>query len=161
MAAIAAGDNIPPSLHDFKALPELTNAQMSEFYWDSPHKQILTDFKATVSEVHDGDTITVATEFRDFGTKIRFARIDTKELNEGGSNAGDYTRDRLLGKSIDVLIDKDNRVGKYGRLIGEIIVGGINLNDELVRIGLAKPFSQRGEGKLPNTEKEFNLRQWF
>lgn len=147
--------------HDFTAFPELTNAQMQEFYFDSPHKQIVEGFRAVVEKVHDGDTITVRTDFRDFAFPIRFARIDSKELSEGGSEAGDYMRDKIEGQSIEVLVDKDNRVGRYGRLIGEIMFKGMNMNDEMMRIGLATPFGQRNEGKLPNLDKELNLRKWF
>lgn len=147
--------------HDFKAFPELTNAQMTEFYFSSPHKQIVDSFKAEVIRVHDGDTITVRTNFRDFDFPIRFAFIDTKELSEGGAEAGDYLRSRIEGEGIEVIVNKDNRVGRYGRLIGEIIHRGINMNQEMMNVGLAVPFSQRGEGKLPNLDKELNLRKWF
>ena len=147
--------------HNFTAFPELTNAQMQEFYFDSPHKQIVDDFRAEVIRVHDGDTITVRTSFRDFDFPIRFAKIDTKELSEGGSEAGDYLRGKIEGQSIEVIVDKDNRVGRYGRLIGEIIFKGINMNQEMINVGLAVPFGQRNEGKLLNLDKEFNLRQWF
>jgi len=34
--------------HDFKANPELTNAEMNTFYFESPHKQIVRDFDAKV-----------------------------------------------------------------------------------------------------------------
>ena len=147
-------------MHDFKANPELRDSEM-DLYFQSPHKQIFADFHAKCVKVHDGDTITVRVDWRDFDFPIRFARIDTKELSEGGSNAADYTRERLEGKNIEVLINPDNRVGKYGRLIGDIIVGGINLNDELMRVGLATPFAQRGEGQLPNLNKELRIEKWF
>lgn len=147
--------------HDFTAFPELTNAQMQEFYFDSPHKQIVESFRAEVIRVHDGDTITVRVPWRDFDFPIRFAKIDTKELSEGGGEAGDYMRSKIEGEGIEVLVDKDNRVGRYGRLIGTIMHKGINMNQEMINIGLAVPFSQRGEGKLPNLDKELNLRKWF
>ena len=147
--------------HDFKAFPELTNAQMQELYFESPHKQIVEDFRAEVITVHDGDTITVRTNFRDFDFPIRFAHIDTKELSEGGVEAGDYMRSQIEGRNIEVIVDAENRVGRYGRLIGEIMFNGINMNDDMIRRGLAVPFERKGEGKLMNIEKELNLKQWF
>lgn len=147
--------------HDFNAFPELTNSQMQEFYFDSPHKQIVENFRAEVVRVHDGDTITVRTDFRDFDFPIRFAGIDTKELSEGGESAGDYMRSKIDGRSIEVLVDKDNRVGRYGRLIGEIMFNGTSMNQEMMNIGLATPFSRRGEGKLMNIEKELNIKKWL
>lgn len=147
--------------HDFNAFPELTNSQMAEFYFDSPHKQIVDNFRAEVVKVKDGDTIQVRTTFRDFDFPIRFANIDTKELSEGGDEAAEYMRERLTGQSIEVIVNKDNRVGRYGRLIGEIMWKGQNMNEELKRVGLATPFDQRGRGKLPNLDKELNTKQWF
>lgn len=147
--------------HDFKRFPELTNAQMQEFYFDSPHKQIVTSFRGTVAKVKDGDTISVSTTFRDFDTTVRFGLIDTKELSEDGDEAKEYVRRRIEGKLVDILVDPENRVGRYGRLIGEVFVEGINLGQELINMGLATPFSQRNEGKLPNLKKELNIRQWL
>lgn len=147
--------------HDFRRFPELTNAQMSEFEFASPHIQIKRSFRGTVNTVHDGDTITVDTVFRDFPTKVRFGLIDTKELSEEGGEAKEYVRRRIEGKLVEILVDPENRVGRYGRLIGEVIIEGINLGQELINIGLATPFSQRNEGKLPNIKKELNLRKWF
>lgn len=147
--------------HDFKAFPELRDEQFTELYFQSPHKQIVESFRAEVVRVHDGDTITVRVPWRDFDFPIRFAFIDTKELSEGGGEAGDYLRSKIEGESIEVIVDKENRVGRYGRLVGEIIHKGINMNQEMIDIGLAVPFSQRGEGKLPNLDKELNLKKWF
>ena len=147
--------------HDFKAFPELTDAQMTEFYFQSPHKQIVEDFRATVIKVHDGDTCTVRTDFRDFDFPIRFARIDTKELNAGGHDARDWAKSRLEGKNITVGIDKKNRVGRYGRLIGEIILDGMNINDEEMRMGIATPFAQKNEGKITDINATLDMKQWF
>ena len=69
---------------DFVRFPELTNAQMGLYYFDSPHKQIGEDFFATVVNVHDGDTIRVKTDFRDFTFPIRFSNILAAELKEKG-----------------------------------------------------------------------------
>ena len=51
--------------HDYKAFPELSNTQMQELQFTSPHVQITEDFTAIVVKVHDGDTITLQTDFRD------------------------------------------------------------------------------------------------
>jgi endonuclease YncB( thermonuclease family) len=67
-------------MHNFKDFPELTNAQMSDFYFDSPHKQITADFRALVVKVHDGDTITLRVEWRNFDFPLRFLDINAPEL---------------------------------------------------------------------------------
>lgn len=136
--------------HDFKANPELFDSQMSELYFRSPHKQIFEDFNCTCVKVHDGDSITVNWNERDFNFPLRFAKIDTKELSEGGKEAKEWLKERIEGKNINVEIDKDNRVGKFRRIIGTVIHNGINVNEELVREGLAIPFGQKNEGEIIN-----------
>lgn len=54
-----------------------------------------------------------------------------------------------------VIIDRNNRVGKYGRLLGSILSNGLQVGDASVRAGFAKPFSQRDEGKIPDIERVF------
>ena len=139
---------------DFKNHPELTDAQMAEFYWLSPHKQINEDFRARVVQVHDGDTITVQWDERDFDFPIRLALINAPELNERlGHSSGDWLRTLLLGEMVDIIINKKNRVDKYGRLIGEIFHRGMNINQVLVMMGRATPFWQQDEGQIPEIEE--------
>jgi endonuclease YncB( thermonuclease family) len=130
---------------NFETKPELPNSQMAAEYFNSPHKQITEDFVAEVIRVHDGDTITVRTNFRDFDFPIRFAGIDTKELAEGGDEARKWTENLIGGETIDVLIDANNRVGKYGRLIGTIVFHGMNINELMVLQGMAVTFENRDE----------------
>lgn len=132
--------------HDFVSFPELTNAQLETLEWQSPHEQIKADFWAEVVRVHDGDTVTLRTFFRDFNFPVRLADIDTRELSEGGGAARDWLANILVGADVLVLVDPGNRVDKYGRLIGRILYNGVVVNEELVQLGLAVPFNQRKEG---------------
>ena len=134
--------------HDFQKNPELRDSQMAELYFSSPHKQIFESFNARCIRVVDGDTISVEWQERDFPFKIRLAEIDARELSEEGQEAKDWVRSRIEGENIRVEIDKNNRVGKFGRLLGTIMHKGISINDELIRNGLALPFDQRNEGKI-------------
>jgi len=101
------------------------------------------DYPATVVAVYDGDTITVdiGLGLGVFlkGQRIRLNRIDTPEMRgpdkARGKVSRDYLRSRILGKSVTIQTDKD-KTGKFGRLLGEVILDGVNLNDELVRKGL-------------------------
>ena len=106
---------------------------------------MLYTYKATVTDVHDGDSITCMIDLG-FGVnlhkaKIRLARINAQEINTTDNKlalqARSWLRDRLLDKAITLETHKD-RKGKYGRYIGEVWLGGVNLNDELVRQGLAQ-----------------------
>ena len=137
--------------HDFRKFPELTNEEMQFYYWESPHVQIMEDFEAEVVKVHDGDTITVRTNFRDFDFPVRFLDTNAPELNEeGGHESQAWLENKLLREMVTVSIDRSNRVGKFGRLLGNIIHSGMNVNEESVRMGWATPFDQRNEGKIEN-----------
>lgn len=116
-------------VHDFKLFPELTNNQMNFYYWDSPHRQITEGFIGKVEKVTDGDTIRVATDFRDFLTTIRFANINAPEMSEGGLESKAWLEEKVLGEEVYIKINPDNRVGKFGRIIGEVFLDGINLNE--------------------------------
>jgi len=147
--------------HDYKNYPELTNKQLDEIGFTSPHTQITRDFRATVVKVHDGDTVTLKTDFRDFVFPLRLLGIDTKELSEGGEDVAAWVKDRLEGEEVDIIIDSDNRVGKYGRLLGKVFHRGMDLGDELMMLGMATPFEKKGEDKIPSIGKLFAVKQWF
>ena len=113
----------------------------------------LYNYKAVVTRVYDGDTITV-----DFdlglgiwckGQKIRLYGIDTPELRGSERKAGlesrDWLREKILDKTVYIKTIKD-RKGKYGRWLGEIwLINPLNaeprhtsLNQTMVEIGLAE-----------------------
>ncbi len=148
-------------MHDFKKFPELRNNQMNELYFQSPHKQITEDFIGEVVKVIDGDTIRVKTEFRDFETVIRLANIAAAELSEAGGERSKKKLEELIsGEEIQVMINPKNRVGKWGRIIGEIFSNGINVNEEMIRENFATSFDNRKEGMLPSFEslmEEFGI----
>ena len=129
-------------VHDFKKFPELTNNQMQFYYFDSPHKQITEGFIADVVKVIDGDTIRVKTNFRDFNFPIRFANINAPELKKGGLESASWLKSQLLNKEVYIKIDSTNRVGKFGRLIGDIILGGQSMSDLSLMLGYSVPFGQ-------------------
>ena len=147
--------------HDYKRFPELSKSQLAEFGFTSPHKQITEDFSAEVVRVHDGDTVTVSVDFRDFDFPIRFLDIDARELNEGGEDAKDFVKRRIEGRVVEIKINPDNRVDKFGRLLGYIIAGGLNVGEELLMRGLAVPFAKKDEGKLPDLNKELSVKRWL
>ena len=147
--------------HDYKAFPELTDSQLEQLQFTSPHKQITEDFKATVVKVHDGDTITLRTDFRDFDFPLRFLDIDSPELSEGGEEAREWLKSKLLNQTVQILIDSKNRVGKYGRLLGKVLFNGLNVAEEELALGLAKPFGRKNEAQVPNNNYYFNTKQWF
>jgi len=128
--------------HDFKQWPELTNHQMQFYYWESPHKQILEDFNAKVIRVKDGDTIQVQTDFRNFDFPVRLARIDAFELEEGGLAGAKWLASEILGEDVLILIDPKVRVGKFGRIIGDVIHMGRSMSDTSLELGYSVIFQR-------------------
>lgn len=122
--------------HNWKRYPEVLFS--NDEWYESPHQQITEDFDALVVKVVDGDTIRVTTNFRDFEFPIRFLGINAPEMNEPrGKEIKEWLENKILGKKIRVEIDINNRVGKYGRLLGKIIFQGSDLNEELLFSGRA------------------------
>ena len=148
-------------MHDFKRFPELTNSQMDFYYFESPHKQIFEDFRAKCVKVTDGDTINVKWNERDFDFPIRFWGINAKEMNEGGGEAKSWLKNIIEGEEVDILIDKKNRVGKYGRLIGKVVHRGMDMGEWMLREGMVTTFENRNEGKVPDINKLTRIKQWF
>jgi len=146
--------------HDYKNYPELTNREIDEEGFSSPHKQYTEDFRATCVKVHDGDTITLQTEDRDFTFPLRFLELDAPEMNNGGEEARDFVKGLILYEEVEIKIDKNNRVGKYGRLLGKVVSRGLDIAQAEIRLGYAQPFGQKLEGEVPNTNKFFSLKQW-
>lgn len=115
-------------------------------------------YNATVLDVHDGDTISVDIDLRrwrlklnvDVGfdlrvengrllyrTKVRLYGINTPELpTPEGVAAGDYVRNRLVGKEVRLVTYKD-RKEKYGRYLATVYEGGTSVNADLVAKGMA------------------------
>lgn len=145
---------------DFVANPELRDSQLDLYYWESPHKQIFENFTAHCVKVHDGDTITLRWQERDFDFPLRFAEINTKELNEGGDEAREFLRTRIENEEVDIEINKKNRVDKYGRLLGKVRHRGLDMGETMISMGLATPISQKGEGQFPALAKLFQVKEW-
>ncbi len=134
---------MPP--HDFKRFPELSNSQMQLYYFDSPHKQILENFTAKVVKVTDGDTIRVEWDERDFDFPIRIHNLAAPELDErGGPESQSWLEDRILGKMVEILLSRQ-RVEKWGRLLADVIHGGMRMSSESIINNHGVPWSERDQ----------------
>ncbi len=148
--------------HNFKDFPELPNSKFDTDYVNSPHRQIVEDFQATVVKVHDGDTLTVSWTERDFNFPIRIVNIDAKELNEPrGHEQRDFLKGFIEGELVQIIVDPDNRVEKWGRLLADIMHRGLLVSELMLNTNNAVPFDDRKLDELPNIDKEFNPKQWF
>lgn len=94
-------------------------------------------YKAIVTNVHDGDTITVDIDLGLYVTlrdnKIRLYGINAPELSNKplGQQSTKALADRILGKEITIQTFKDSKE-KYGRWLGLIFLDGENINEWLV-----------------------------
>ena len=141
--------------HDFKRFPELTNSQMAFYYFDSPHQQITEDFWARVIDVHDGDTIRVEVDFRDFSFPIRFSNILAAELDEkGGPESQSWLESQILGEEVEIIVNKNNRVEKWGRLLGQVRHKGFDMGELSIQNDKSTNLT---EEKEPIFQELFNL----
>ena len=109
----------------------------------------LYNYRAKCTNVIDGDTIDADV---DLGfdvwikTRFRLLGIDTPETYGVKKESAEYaagmlakarTTELMLGKLITVVTEKD-RTEKYGRYLATVYVDGVNVNETLIKEGLAK-----------------------
>jgi micrococcal nuclease len=105
-----------------------------------PSHAALRTVEGIVTKVADGDTITVVTAE---GTKLRtrLYGIDAPEIRHGKKPGQPYGEDAkralsrmVLGKKMRLdIIDVD----RYKRMVAMVFLNGKNVNEEMVRLGLA------------------------
>jgi len=90
--------------------------------------------KLTVVEVSDGDTLKLSD-----GKIFRLYGVNAPEVKEPYfEEAKAFTQNLVLGKEINFEQEENYKVDKFGRELGYVLVGRVNLNIELVRNGLAR-----------------------
>ena len=107
------------------------------------------EYNATLDRVIDGDTVDAMIDLG-FDTwvhkRIRLQGIDapetrTRDLDEKAQ--GFVTKDRLtdlLEAADGVFVLQSHGVGKYGRCLGTIVIENENINELLIREGLAEVY---------------------
>jgi micrococcal nuclease len=97
-----------------------------------------------VVKVYDGDTITIATYFHDkvYRFSVRLNGIDSPEIK--GPNKADavISRDALSALVMNkVVVLKNVKTEKYGRLLADVYMNGVNVSDWMLKAGHAVPYS--------------------
>ena len=96
-----------------------------------------------VVNVHDGDTITLATYVNDklYKFSVRLRGIDCAEIRttnaiekECAELAKKETSELVMGKYVDL---ENVNIDKYGRLLADVIVNGTNVSHHLLQRRLA------------------------
>jgi endonuclease YncB( thermonuclease family) len=101
-----------------------------------------------VTRVYDGDTFRAVGH--DIEIKVRLAGIDAPEMsrkkNESGqpfsTKAKQFLSGMILNKEVDI---EGYGIDRYGRQLAVVFVGGMDVNLELVKAGLAEVY----KGKPP------------
>jgi micrococcal nuclease len=97
--------------------------------------QNINSSSCEVLKIYDGDTMTLQCPGEPEKTKVRLYCIDTAEMKQKpwGTEARDHLRG-IAGKTVELVeIDKDH----YGRIVGEVYNGDVNLNLAQVQAGKA------------------------
>ena len=86
------------------------------------------------TKVVDGDTI-----YLDNGEKIRLVGVNTPEKGvDGYLTSKNFVQKLCLGKTVGIDIDNSKHTDKYGRTLGVVIIDGKNVNELLLKEGLAE-----------------------
>jgi endonuclease YncB( thermonuclease family) len=92
------------------------------------------ELKGRVVGITDGDTLTLLTERRE-EVRVRLAAIDTPEGGQPyGRRARQVLSDLAFGKVVRVAVQDMDR---YGRTVGWVYAGAVDVNAEMVRRGAA------------------------
>jgi endonuclease YncB( thermonuclease family) len=92
-----------------------------------------------VVSIHDGDTLTLLTPERR-QVRVRLHAIDTPESRQPyGTRARQELADLAFSREVRVEVEDTDR---YGRSVGQVWVGTLNVNAELVRRGAAWVYRQ-------------------
>jgi endonuclease YncB( thermonuclease family) len=113
-----------------------------------------------VVSIADGDTFTMLVEQKKI--KVRLYGIDCPEKGQDYANvARDFTADLIAGKNVVLKVLNTDR---YRRTIGMVFINGINVNEALLKNGLAWQFRKYDKyvewTVLENNAKQKKLNIW-
>jgi len=112
-------------------------------------------YRASVLSVVDGDTIWVQIDlgFDAYqNMSLRLAGINTPEMSTPeGRAARDWLVARLEPFEEIIIETIKDRKEKYGRYLAYIILNDVNINEEMLTLGVAKPYAapSRSEADEP------------
>jgi micrococcal nuclease len=115
--------------------------------WGQAPRQI----SGVVTHVSDGDTLAVRV-----GRSLYTIRLEGIDAPEGGQPFSPQARRRLralaFGQQARVLVSDRDR---YGRSVARVVVGGVDVGEEMVRSGLAWHYVRySSDAKLSALERE-------
>lgn len=119
------------------------------------------EFQGKVTAVKDGDTFKILYQKQEI--TVRLAHIDSPEKKQAfGTKAKQYASDLCFGKKVTV--KHSGKKDRNGRVLGEVFIGNVNINQELVKKGLAwhfKKYSKSEEyAQLENSARKEKIGLW-
>lgn len=118
--------NIPDNYYDSYSVDDILNKYNDTY--------LTAEETAVCTKVVDGDTIYLSN-----GEKIRFVGVNTPEKGVAGYQASkNFVSKLCLNKEVSINIDDKKHNDKYGRTLAVVIVDGKNLNEMLLKEGLAE-----------------------
>jgi len=122
------------------------------------------EYKCEVKRVVDGDTVDVIIDLGFsilYSTRVRLYGIDTpesrtrnKDEKVRGFLSKDYLKDWLDQGGVIIRTYRDKK-GKFGRVLGEMVVGGRNINLLMVEENLAVKYEGQSKEDIKK-EHEIN-----
>ncbi len=115
-----------------------------------------------VIKIADGDTFTILIEIANNGgfikERIRLNAIDAPEKKQPFSKKSKQFLSKLIyGKTVDIYYKKKDR---YGRIIGDVYIGNLNVNYEMVKQGYAWHFKKYSDDpKLAELENQARIQR--
>lgn len=117
-----------------KTISDISDSDFSDVEMVSEGRFAERTVVGKVVGVRDGDTATVLGENK-VQYKFRFNGIDAPELKmDFGQKSKQNLSDLIFGKTVTVKFSKKD---KYGRFVGNIYIGGKDVNLEQIKAGLA------------------------
>ena len=114
---------------------------------DRPPAVLVAADLRVVGRVNDGDTLTL-----EGGGKVRLLQVDAPELTvDCYGRQARAALERLVPPGTQIRLVPDPALDerdRYGRLLRYVVVGGTDVNVELVRRGAASPYFFRNERGL-------------
>ena len=108
------------------------------------------EYNCTVDRVVDGDTIDVVLDLgfsvlyksrvRLFGIDTPESRTRNKDEKARGKMASKYLEDAVNSGDVVILTELKDSRGKFGRVLGTVVVDGVDINQAMCKAHLAVPY---------------------
>ncbi len=119
--------------HD-KSVSDYSSLSINDILSKYSDTNCKAEAKGLCTQVSDGDTIYV-----EGVGKVRLVGVNTPEKGVKGADTSTYLVKKLcLNREVSLDIDNSKHTDKYGRTLAVVIVDGKNLNEILLKEGLAE-----------------------